>query len=253
MPRSSSGGHRVNGKPRWRPLAWNCRLWPMRLKMEENPQRFTEGSKNFSLTGGAARPSPYARVRSNRTVEKEPCRMRDTLALAIRHLDGQDNLTGTFTVNAPDPASTTGGRKIITGTQVGTYTVNCDGTGTFVRTLLSSITSQPSSTKAAISACPSDPATGKTERYETLDSFAHDRCPFLVWDCWIERRRTDCVTLIGHLKTRHCPHQCVRSVTALSKVQVTVRVCTAPKRALPRRCGTRQKIWLPRRTRCPRT
>ena len=60
------------------------------------------------------------------------------LALAIRHLDGQGNLTGTFTLNAPDLASTTGGRKIITGTQVGTYTVNCDGTGTFVRTLTSS-------------------------------------------------------------------------------------------------------------------
>src|ERR1700736_7016299 len=46
------------------------------------------------------------------------------LALALRHLDGQGNLTGTFTLNAPDLASTTGGRKIITGTQVGTYTVN---------------------------------------------------------------------------------------------------------------------------------
>jgi hypothetical protein len=33
------------------------------------------------------------------------------LALAIRHLDGQGNLTGTFTLNAPDPASTTGGGR----------------------------------------------------------------------------------------------------------------------------------------------
>lgn len=60
------------------------------------------------------------------------------LAMAIRHLDGQGNLTGTFTLNAPDLASATGARKIVTGTQVGTYTVNCDGTGTFVRTLTSS-------------------------------------------------------------------------------------------------------------------
>ena len=60
------------------------------------------------------------------------------LALAIRHFDGQGNLTGTFTLNAPDPASTTGGRKITTGTQVGTYKINCDGSGTFVRTLTSS-------------------------------------------------------------------------------------------------------------------
>jgi hypothetical protein len=60
------------------------------------------------------------------------------VALAIRHFDGAGNLTGTFTLNAPDPASTTGARKIITGTQVGRYSVNCDGTGTFVRTLTSS-------------------------------------------------------------------------------------------------------------------
>ena len=60
------------------------------------------------------------------------------LALAIRHFDGHGNLTGAFTLNAPDPASTTGGRKISTGTQVGTYTVNCDGTGVETRTLTSS-------------------------------------------------------------------------------------------------------------------
>ncbi len=60
------------------------------------------------------------------------------LALAIRHFDGHGNLTGTFTLNAPDPTSTTGGRKITTGTNVGTYTVNCDGTGVETRTLTSS-------------------------------------------------------------------------------------------------------------------
>jgi hypothetical protein len=55
------------------------------------------------------------------------------LALALRHFDGEGNLKGTFTLNAPTPGSTTGGRTIITGTQVGTYTVNCDGTGVFAR------------------------------------------------------------------------------------------------------------------------
>jgi hypothetical protein len=55
------------------------------------------------------------------------------LALALRHFDGEGNLKGTFTLNAPTPGSTTGGRTIITGTQVGTYTVNCDGTGVFTR------------------------------------------------------------------------------------------------------------------------
>lgn len=56
----------------------------------------------------------------------------------MRHFDGQGNLTGTFTLNAPDPTSTTGARKISTGTQVGTYTVNCDGTGVETRTATSS-------------------------------------------------------------------------------------------------------------------
>jgi hypothetical protein len=60
------------------------------------------------------------------------------LALAVRKFDGKGNLTGTFTLNAPDTASTTGARQIITGTQVGTYTVNCDGTGVITRTLTSS-------------------------------------------------------------------------------------------------------------------
>lgn len=60
------------------------------------------------------------------------------IALGIRHYDGQGNLSGTFTINEPDPASTTGGRKIVTGTNVGTYTVNCDGTGVVSRTVTSS-------------------------------------------------------------------------------------------------------------------
>jgi len=60
------------------------------------------------------------------------------LALALRKFDGKGNLTGTFTLNAPDTTSTTGARKIITGTQIGTYTVNCDGTGLITRTVTSS-------------------------------------------------------------------------------------------------------------------
>lgn len=60
------------------------------------------------------------------------------LALAVRHFDGQGNLTGTFTLNAPVVGSPTGARTIITGTQVGTYVVNCDGTGTITRTITSS-------------------------------------------------------------------------------------------------------------------
>ena len=60
------------------------------------------------------------------------------LALALRHFDGEGTLTGTFTLNAPVVGSPTGARNVITGTQQGTYTVNCDGTGTFTRTVTSS-------------------------------------------------------------------------------------------------------------------
>ncbi len=60
------------------------------------------------------------------------------LAFGVRHFDGEGNLAGTFTLNEPTPGSTTGGRTIITGTQMGTYTVNCDGTGVFTRTLTTS-------------------------------------------------------------------------------------------------------------------
>jgi hypothetical protein len=57
------------------------------------------------------------------------------IALGIRNLDGKGNLTGTFTVNEPTAGSTTGARTIVTGTQKGTYTVSCDGTGVITRVL----------------------------------------------------------------------------------------------------------------------
>jgi hypothetical protein len=57
------------------------------------------------------------------------------IALAKRYVDGNGNLTGTFLVNEPTPGSTTGGRTLVTGTQAGTLTVNCDGTGVVTRVL----------------------------------------------------------------------------------------------------------------------
>ena len=57
------------------------------------------------------------------------------IALGKRFLDGKGNLTGTFLLNEPTAGSTTGARTLVTGTQVGTYTVNCDGTGVFTRIL----------------------------------------------------------------------------------------------------------------------
>ena len=55
------------------------------------------------------------------------------IALGLRQLDGNGNLTGTFTVNEPTAGSTTGERTIVTGKQKGTYTVNCNGTGVITR------------------------------------------------------------------------------------------------------------------------
>jgi len=60
------------------------------------------------------------------------------MALATRHFDGAGNLTGNFLLNEPTQGSTTGARTIITGTQVGTYTINCDGTGVFTRVITAS-------------------------------------------------------------------------------------------------------------------
>jgi hypothetical protein len=60
------------------------------------------------------------------------------LGLGVRSFDGNGNFTATFLVNEPDPTSTTGGRKIVTGTQTGTFTVNCDGSGQMIKTTTTS-------------------------------------------------------------------------------------------------------------------
>jgi hypothetical protein len=59
------------------------------------------------------------------------------IALTKAHLDGKGNFASTFVVNEPDPASTTGGRKLVTGSQTGTYTINCNGTGVITRLVVS--------------------------------------------------------------------------------------------------------------------
>jgi len=60
------------------------------------------------------------------------------IALGRRYFDGNGNMTGTCVINEPTAGSTTGARTIITGTQLGTYTVNCDGTGVIIRTVTAS-------------------------------------------------------------------------------------------------------------------
>ena len=57
------------------------------------------------------------------------------MALGVGYLDGNGNLTRTSVVNGPTAGSTTGARTITTTTNTGTYTVNCNGTGKFMRTL----------------------------------------------------------------------------------------------------------------------
>jgi hypothetical protein len=58
----------------------------------------------------------------------------EAVAIGTRSYDGAGNMTGTFIVNGPTAGSTTGARTITKGTQKGTYTVNCDGTGVITRT-----------------------------------------------------------------------------------------------------------------------
>jgi hypothetical protein len=60
------------------------------------------------------------------------------VAFGVRQYDGQGNLSGVYTLNEPTAGSTTGARTIATGTQAGTYTVNCNGTGQFHRVLTQS-------------------------------------------------------------------------------------------------------------------
>ena len=61
------------------------------------------------------------------------------IAFGQRYVDGNGNLSGVFVLNGPTAGSTTGERTISTGTQAGTYTVNCDGTGTINRVVTSSL------------------------------------------------------------------------------------------------------------------
>jgi hypothetical protein len=59
----------------------------------------------------------------------------DHLAIALTEglFDGKGNFKSTFIVNEPDSTSATGARKIVAGSQTGTYTMNCDGTGVITR------------------------------------------------------------------------------------------------------------------------
>jgi len=60
------------------------------------------------------------------------------VAFGERSYDGNGNLAGTFVLNEPTSGSTTGARSIVTGTQAGTYTVNCNGSGQIKRLLTAS-------------------------------------------------------------------------------------------------------------------
>ena len=56
------------------------------------------------------------------------------LSLASETIDGQGNLTRNAVINEPSTTgSTTGARTIVTSLNTGTYTVNCNGTGTITR------------------------------------------------------------------------------------------------------------------------
>ena len=55
------------------------------------------------------------------------------LGLQAQFLDGNGNLTRTGVLNQPVAGSATGARTVGTVSATGTYTVNCDGTGTITR------------------------------------------------------------------------------------------------------------------------
>jgi hypothetical protein len=55
------------------------------------------------------------------------------MGLQSETFDGNGNLTRTGVINQPADGSTTGARNVTTATSNGTYTVNCNGTGTITR------------------------------------------------------------------------------------------------------------------------
>lgn len=61
------------------------------------------------------------------------------IALGQRYIDPTGNLTGVYVLNAPTIGDPNGARTISTGTQAGTFSINCDGTGTVNRTVTSSL------------------------------------------------------------------------------------------------------------------
>jgi hypothetical protein len=65
------------------------------------------------------------------------------MGLQSEILDGAGNLARTGILNQPKSGSTTGERTVGTVTSKGTYTVNCDGTGTITR-----VVTRPDGTKA---------------------------------------------------------------------------------------------------------
>jgi hypothetical protein len=60
-------------------------------------------------------------------------------AFGHRVIDANGNFTGAFVLNGPTAGSTTGARTVSSGTQEGVYAVNCDGSGTVTRTVVSSL------------------------------------------------------------------------------------------------------------------
>jgi hypothetical protein len=57
------------------------------------------------------------------------------MGIGTRTYDGNGNLAGATIINEPTAGSATGARTLVTATQAGTYTVNCNGTGQFLRTV----------------------------------------------------------------------------------------------------------------------
>jgi len=65
-------------------------------------------------------------------------------SLGKRDIAGDGSFAGTFLLNGPTAGSPTGARTITTGTQIGTYAVNCAGTGTITRIVTASNGTQAS-------------------------------------------------------------------------------------------------------------
>jgi len=124
------------------------------------------------------------------------------MAIGTRSYDGNGNMTGTFIINAPTAGSTTGARTISHGTQMGTYTVSCNGTGVITRVItLTTGATAPALDDFVITAATRSSQAGQPLLATALVDAGEDASTLAVGGLFVTRvqtRITDITPLFGY-------------------------------------------------------